>query len=117
MPDVHKIMALSTWHLSTETRNWLDGDPNDRKSLHQRSDGTPCGGTWAYGWYLYAHDDNVSYPSARHAPPGEYPADLWACFVKARELGCDCIRFDCDLEPCKDLPVYDETGLKQEDLN
>ena len=59
----------------------------------------PCGGPTAYGWFMYAHDDNTCEPSPEHAPEGEYPADLWACMKKANEMGADYIMFDCDSDP------------------
>lgn len=82
------MLDLSTTCLSPETREWLDG-------LDWNKEG-PSGGKGPYGWFLYAHDDNLCLPSAPHAPDGEFPSDLWACFCRARELGADYVQFDCD---------------------
>ena len=106
MPEIRKMLALSTGHLTKETRDWLAA--GDLTGLAGAQDGTPYGAVGGYGWFVYAHDDNTSFPSATHAPDGEYPADLWTCFVKARELGCDYIMFDCDWGELEDLPFHSE---------
>ena len=90
-PVVYPLRAfldLSTGCLCKQTREWLE-------KMDWQNEG-PCGGPTAYGWFMYAHDDNTCEPSPEHAPQGEYPADLWACMKKANEMGADYIMFDCD---------------------
>lgn len=93
------FLDLSTGHLTHRTRRWLDG-------LDWVNEG-PFGASTSYGWFIYAHDDDVCQPSAPHAPPGRFPADLWACMCRANELGADYLLFDCDAMEVEGLPVYD----------
>lgn len=114
--QVHKYLDLSTAHLTPATRAWLD-------ALDWETEG-PSGGPHPYGWNLYAHDDNTvsnaagKTPMPAGTPEGQYPADLWACFEKARELGCTRVHFDTDGEPSDALPCYDDLGnlIRAEDL-
>ena len=103
---VHSYADLSTAHLHPATRAWLE-------ALDWQQEG-PSGGPHPYGWNLYAHDDPTCYdgktPKPEGCRPGEYPADLWACFEAARAAGCVRVHFDSDAEPCADLPCYDDAG-------
>lgn len=105
--DVRSYLDLSTAHLKPATRAWLD-------AIDWANEG-PSGGAHAWGWNIYAHDVNdigagLKTPLPAGTPEGEYPADLWACFEKARELGCTRLHFDCDAEASDELPCYDDAG-------
>lgn len=96
------FLDLSTAHLSPETGQWLiDLDWATRG---------PCGGQTQFGWIMYAHDENTDWPSAPHAPEGEYPADLWAIFQYARKVGADYVLFDADAPTLDELPSYNDDG-------
>lgn len=98
--NIEKMLVLSTAHVTKETAEWLD-------KIDWLNEG-PAGNTYGtYGWFTYAHDDNTCEPSAPHAPEGEYPADLWAVFQKARELGASYVLLDCDATEIDGLPEYD----------
>lgn len=113
--DVRTYLDLSTAHLKPATRAWLN-------AIDWANEG-PSGGAHAWGWNIYAHDDNTcddvgKTPRPEGTPPGEYPPDLWACFEKARELGCTRVHFDCDASLSDELPCYDDLGnlIRAEDL-
>lgn len=87
MAQIEKLLLLSTGHLTEKTT---------RNALAAPTDSWPCsGGPIPYGWFVYAHDENVG---------DQIPADLWRCMVFARGLGCEYVKFDCDVEPIPELP-------------
>jgi len=98
MPELRTFLTIGTGHLTKETADWLNG-------LDFKKEG-PAGGATAYGWFFYAHDDNVC-QGAPHAPEGEFPPDLWGIFKKTRELGAQYVMLDCDAAPLDDLPTYE----------
>lgn len=101
--EIHRTAFISTAHLSIQTRNWLEALDWDKEG--------PAGGPITYGWFSYCHDDNICSPSAAHAPAGEYPADLWACyeFMRAQSDPIHYVRFDSDANTVDGLPEYDDT--------
>lgn len=100
MPEIQNMMVLSTGHFSKETLQWLT-------DIDWTCEG-PAGGDIPYGWFLYAHDDNMTYKRIDGKLTAiEFPPDLWACFEYARKHHCHYIRFDCDLETVDDLPSYE----------
>ncbi|WP_234053659.1 MULTISPECIES: hypothetical protein [unclassified Xanthobacter] len=92
MPNsqIRQFLDLSIAHLSHETRDRLD--------LAAIGEWPVAGGRMPYGFFIYAHEE----------PDDEIPNDVWACCVKARELGCEYILFDCDAAILADLPTYDD---------
>ncbi len=103
---IEPYLILSTAHLSPATRDWLSRLDFQREG--------PCGGPHPYGWTLFVHDDNLCLIGKGAAQPpattpfGQFPPDLWACFVKARQLGCSRVHFDCDEPACDLLSIFED---------
>lgn len=93
--EITKMLTLSTAHITEDTANKLDRDPNDNNlglCVYPKSD---------YGWFIYVNV--ISYKTSNHG----LPEDLYNCLIFAHELGCDILCFDCDgpIEPF--LPTYE----------
>lgn len=86
-PDIRKMLMLSTGHVTWETSKLLDDPQNPWVMTSQ----------WGtYGWFVYAHDDNLD----------EMPGELAHIMRYARVHGCEYILFDCDADVIDDLPVF-----------
>ncbi len=86
--EIRKILVRSTAHLT----------PATLASLNAGTDQSPYSvDPVSYGFLLYAHDER----------PDGAPDDVWAICVKARELGCDYVKLDCDAETLDGLEAFD----------
>lgn len=92
--EIHKMLTLSTSHISKETAQLFDAFelPFDLCIYDKRA------GLDHYGWFLT--DWSLSQGM-------NIPHDLFACFRVAEENGCDWLCLDCDGEVLKHLPVYE----------
>ncbi len=97
MAETCKLLVLSTAHLSPQTMAYMNATPSDDWGFS----GNPID----HGFFMYAHDERPQYGTG--AEPKECPDDIWAACVKARELGCDYIKFDCDAGEVAGLHAYD----------
>jgi len=87
--ETHKMLALSTGHVTPETRDALN-------------DGAHCAyqkGDW--GWFVPVFDPDDD------DRDGGAPDDLVAICRYAREQGCSWLMFDCDADPIPGLATYD----------
>ncbi len=91
---LEKILILSTAHLSVATLDYLNATHSD---LWPHS-----GNRVDYGFLMYAHDERPTFD-----PGKKCPDEVWACCVKARELGADWLKFDCDADEIDGLEVFD----------
>jgi len=82
-------LELSTAHLTPDTASRLDNEPPHAWPV--------SGGATAYGFFIYAHDQN----------DGLIPEDLWLCCETARQQGCSYLLFDRDADVLPGLPVHD----------
>jgi hypothetical protein len=96
--NVRRFLDISTGHLQPKTR-WMVEEKAVIGPIYDHPDG--------FGWLVYVPDPQRV---AEWEGPDPIPADLIACFDKARELRCDYILFDCDAQPIDGLPLYDDDG-------
>lgn len=97
--EIAPMLVLSTAHLTRETSDWLE-------SIDWVKEG-PAGGPYLdYGFFSYVHDDNACFPSAPHAPEGEFPADLWAIYEFACARGCSYVLIDRDADTIDGLAIH-----------
>ncbi len=94
--EIRKVLVLSTAHLTPATLAHLNATPSD--------DWGHSGNPIDYGFFMYAHDER---PDWADEGPKKCPDDIWAICVKARELGCDYVKLDCDGEILEGLESYD----------
>lgn len=80
-PEVSKMLALSTAHITEQTCNQFLATVGYEKG--------------EYGWFVYT---NLSVP---------IPDDLKACLEYARTIDCEWVMFDLDVDPLPQLPTYD----------
>jgi len=95
--ETHKMLALSTAHLSLGTRQDMDrleGSAFEALPVYY-SKGD-------YGWFVAITDDPKEDWEAM------YPEDLRLCIVFARSQGCSWIMFDRDVEPIDELHNYED---------
>lgn len=86
--EEHKMLALSTGHLTEKTCNMLG---NIEGIIGYNKGG--------YGWFVYVPE----YLNEL----GHIPADIYACLKLALEGKYDWIMFDRDVEVINELPVYE----------
>lgn len=106
--EIHKILVCSTAHLTVATLAML----NETAAEHWGFSGNPID----HGFFLYAHDERPDYGGEAYGYR-PCPDDIWALCVKARELGADYIKLDCDAEEVEGLEVYDHDAPDAEDDN
>lgn len=104
MPTIRSFLDLSTAHLSTATRTWLDEQGRIAALCRTSTDPRPafCMGSTSDGWLCWAgmEDDEANLQAL--------PFDLIRCIRHAKRLGCDYILFDCDAEIDEALYVYED---------
>ena len=93
-PEIHRLVVLSTSHVSEATAKLLDDT---------KADEWPCvGGPYAYyGWFVYAHEENLGEGT------DAIPDDLFSVMSWARKHQFKYILFDCDALEVEGLPVDD----------
>jgi len=91
--EIHKMLVISTGHVSKETAKLLEGE------AFEDSHELPLTFTWGdYGWLIYAQADPQE--------PEGFPADLQACMDFSKKHGCQWLRLDCDGEPADGLKYF-----------
>lgn len=86
VPTTHKMLELSTSHVTRETAWVLDTG----KWCYVKGD---------YGWFVHVPDPSDESEAM--------PDDLRWILAYAREVGCHWIMFDRDADPIDELPSYD----------
>lgn len=84
-PEVHRMLTISTGHISKETAGLLDIAEMEI-AAYRKGD---------YGWFVTCWDLDDTLPD-----------DLRTCTEYAEKNGCDWLCFDCDGPVVDDLPVY-----------
>lgn len=112
MPEIHKMLALTTAHVSQKTAEFLDqcaagdrfwdwgrieGDSIYGPITYDKSIGNDAESS--YGWFIPLDPNNWWHP--------DLPAELHAIRAKAEELGCTWIMFDRDAETVDGLEEFD----------
>lgn len=92
--EIRRIAVYSIAHLTEETVIRLD----QLQTIDLPFVGGPYG---KYGWFSYAHDENIGIGS------DSIPSDLFNLMIHARQHGCDNILIDRDAEIVDGLPTYD----------
>jgi hypothetical protein len=104
MPTIRSFLDLSTGHLSTETRAWLDEQGRTAALCRTSMDPRPafCMASTSDGWLCWAgmEDDEANLQAL--------PLDLIQCIRRAKNLGCDYILFDSDADTDEALHVYED---------
>lgn len=93
--ETHKLIVLSTAHVSDSTRALLEKDGREDEfspplvNCYQKGD---------WGWFVHVpvEDDE-----------DDAPEDMRAIYGFARSHGAAWLMFDCDAEPIDALPVFD----------
>lgn len=97
MLETHKMLALSTGHLTLETAQWLNHkielDGMKRPVCYDKSSGNE-----SYGWFI---------PIVEGRVPANIPLELQACMTLAHQQGCDWLMFDRDVDEVPHLPTYE----------
>ena len=96
--EIHKMLVLSTMHVSQSTAELLDiGCPSIHNGHCADGIGYPKGD---YGWFVYVPEEPEQ--------DSDIPADLLAVVVAfARAQACNWVMFDRDADKIDDLPVFD----------
>lgn len=89
--EVRNTLVISTSHVTAVTAAMLDTTPLKDWPVV----GGPCG---EYGWFVYAHDEDVD---------GKIPVEMMAVFRFARRCGCDYVLFDRDGEVREELDTWE----------
>lgn len=85
--DVSYVIALSTLHLTKETKDKLDNDTLEEVVFYEKN---------GYGWFVYAGSPVTT----------ATPEDLRECMEYATAKGIDWIMFDADALTNRNLPIY-----------
>lgn len=94
-PEFHKLVVLSTGHLTAATAKMLEEKPNP--------DWPFAGGRYAdYGWFVYAHDEDAG------AEDHRIPEDLFSIMTWARRHGAAYVLLNCDGDRIEALPWFAE---------
>jgi len=94
--EIHKMLALSTGHLTRETRGLLDQAANPhRQTMAYKMPVTFMKDE--YGWFVHVAEDTPLCPT-----------DLEACLHLARHKHCGWIMFDRDVDPIEVLPTFED---------
>lgn len=102
--SIRKFLDLSTAHLTPATREFIK-QHQAIGPIYDHPDG--------YGWVMFVPDEDDIPTDAPTTP-----ADLLACYQRARRLKCDYIMFDADGPDDEELPIYEdepETSLGETD--
>jgi hypothetical protein len=87
MPEIRKTMCLSTGHT-----------PEGLAAKLLETDAVAGGNYGDYGWFMYAHDEDIN---------GDIGPELMRVFEYARSHGCGFVVFDCDADTIDELPTWD----------
>ena len=99
-PELHVVLGMSTGHLSSSTREYLDlcaVSPFPGPTTYKKEDDMG-----EYGWWVRTYLDDPS------DLPDEIPDDLQNCIQYAYKYNADWIMFDADAKLYGDLPVMVE---------
>lgn len=95
MPEIHKMLVMSTAHVSEETAKLID-EAYDRKHAWAPAFAR------AEGWLFYVGDEN---PVVKHGL--DYPEEFAALFSFAMEQGCTWLMLDRDGDTVDNLPTFE----------
>ncbi len=90
-PNVRRFLDLSTAHLSPAIRDLWTLSPDLIP---------PPGGSTRYGFFIWSGADDLDIAEE------DMPAEVKACQLYARSVGCDYILFDADAEQVEGLEVF-----------
>lgn len=89
---IRSFLDLSTGHLTPATRQRFEDGEQLCGPVYPHPEG--------FGWFVWVgeHGDDAT----------DAPADLVACFNRARKERCEYICFDCDAPMIDQLPIYED---------
>lgn len=93
MLEITKMMTISTAHITEETANRLNRDPNDNNlgiCVYPKSE---------YGWYIPIDKELINVKGL--------PEDLVKVMKFAASMDCQTLCLDCDANICEELPIFD----------
>lgn len=88
--EIRPTLFLSTAHLSRDTARSFEQPEGEGRP-------TPWADPIQHGYFCYAYEETEE----------PFPADLAACCRKARQVGAEYLRFDCDADTIPGLSTYD----------
>ena len=94
MPDIWRMLDLSTGHVSFETSEWIERNienPNCDLTIYNKSE---------YGWWMRVPDEMDDSDEL------DIPSDLRVVLEYARHHGCLWVMFDRDAETISRLPEF-----------
>ena len=96
---IHRMLDISTGHLSLSTRSWLDHPENiNRFMIFKRN----------YGWAL--NTAFLAQDSTNRNSSGSLPSDLQKILDFALAFACHYIQFDADAAPINQLDWYEDSN-------
>ena len=94
--DIAKIITVSSAHITEDTAQMLDNEPNTDKlniSVYNKAD---------YGWFIYIPE----YLKERVGQGTDLPEDLQRCLKTAIDNNCEWLCIDCDGPEIDGLEKY-----------
>ena len=88
--DISKMLTISMAHITEETDNELQHNPDKFEEL-----------------FYYETGSEYIIWAMPHSTLEDIPEDLKACLEFARQNDCQCLCLDCDGEEVPELPTYD----------
>ena len=92
--EKHKMLALSTAHVKSETAALMDAGKIEGVVLYNKGE---------YGWVVCIPEDIDEIDELQ----GKIPDDLYECMYFASNNWFDWLMFDRDVEVIGNLPVYE----------
>ena len=94
MPQIDKVLTISSSHITLDTSGKLDVEPAFNEIP------LPVYPKAEYGWWILIDSELIE----DHI---KIPADLMECIKYAWKRNCKWLCLDCDGEIVPELPVYD----------
>ncbi len=91
--ETHKMLALSTAHVTKKTAELMDAGKIEGVVLYNKGE---------YGWFIYIPEDSDEIVELQ----GKIPNDLYECMYFASDNWFDWLMFDRDVEVIDKLPEY-----------
>ena len=101
MPNIRKVLDISTGHLDPASKAWLDAASADTSVM-----------AGYYGWLTPVCGETVEELDAM-AETKEWPPVLHTILRHARGHDADFVLFDADAPYDDDLPSFDEEGNEE----
>lgn len=92
--ETHKMLALSTAHVSKDTAELMDANCV-ASQVYQKAE---------YGWFMAVPRNAFE---MERIPKDAYSPELYNCLKFAYEQGFDWVMFDRDVEPISELETFD----------